>query len=129
MEYEFIHDAVRRRASSFFKAGVRDSHLPVGPLFATGRPGQPPIARLSVHPTKLRRSRQAHQHDGGLNQLRRIESHAIFENQLNLLHVFNLLRRVATQHHQIGGLARRNRSDARVSADVLEQVLRGRKGL
>ena len=63
-------------------------------------------------------SPQANQLGGGLNQLRRIETHAIFEDQLNLLHVFNLLRRVVAQHHQIGGFARRNRSDARISAHV-----------
>jgi hypothetical protein len=44
-------------------------------------------------------SPQAHQLGDRLNQLRRIETHAILEDQLNLLHVFNLLRRVAAQHH------------------------------
>jgi hypothetical protein len=84
--------------------------IAVVPLFITGR--LPPIARLCGC------SPQANQLGGGLNQLRRIETHAIFEDQLNLFDVFNLLRRVAAQHYQIGSLARRNRSDARVSAHV-----------
>jgi hypothetical protein len=68
---------------------AKSSSILIVPPFITGRPGQPPIARLCGC------SPQANQLGGGLNQLRRIETHAIFEDQLNLLDVFNIVRRVA----------------------------------
>lgn len=52
-----------------------------------------------------------HQSLHGLNQLCRIESDAVLEDELHILNVLNILRGVARQHHQVCGFAGGDGSD------------------
>ncbi len=53
---------------------------------------------MTYHPTHLP---DPHQPPHRLNQLRRIVSHAVFENRLDVFNVLNLFRRIALNHHQV----------------------------
>jgi len=65
---------------------AKSSSIPIVPLLITGD---------RVH-LESRASARANQPGRGLNQFRRIETDVIFEDQVNILDVFNLLRRVAS---------------------------------
>ena len=56
---------------------------------------------------------QPHQTPHRSDQLLRVIPHAILENRIHLLHIRNVLRRIAIHHHQIRVFARRNRSEVR----------------
>src|SRR5713226_3254832 len=57
-----------------------------------------------------------------LDQLGRVVTNPIFENDLRILNVFDLARRVTLDHHQIGLFADPDGADAIRFAEVLSPV-------